>query len=88
MVVHVIDVDRVPILEPKRHPPFIGNRDGKVPFQRAFEWMQTKTRKIHTFRIAAAIQNAQYAFEFLDMIRGYSSPTSTVIKGFKSTMAE
>jgi len=42
MIIQIVDIYRVPALEPKCHPPIARNRNRMMALQTAFERVQSK----------------------------------------------
>ena len=68
MVVKVVDVDRMTLFEPKRHPPTAGNGHSKVALQLALERMQSEARDIHSFRASTPVKGSKDAQQFRHVI--------------------
>ena len=55
MIIQIVGINDVSILEPKYHPPITRHGDCMMTFHTAFERMQSKAWKIHSFRTVTAV---------------------------------
>ncbi len=67
MIVQIVGIYGVPILEPKCHPPIARHGDRVMTFHTAFERMQSKAGKVHSFRTVTSVQCGQNTPKFHDM---------------------
>ena len=69
MIIQIIDIYRVPVLEPKCHPPIARNRNRMMALQTAFERVQSKAGQVHSFGPATSVQCGQDTLKFCDVAR-------------------
>ena len=69
MIIQIVSIYGLSILEPKCHPPIARHGDCIMTFHAAFERMQSKAGKIHSFRTVTSVQGGQDTPKFSDMVR-------------------
>ena len=88
MIIQIIDIYRVPALEPKYHPPIARDRDRIMTFQTAFEPVQSKAGQVHSLRPSASVQCGQDTRQLCDVARRDFRRASAFIKRFQAAMTE
>ena len=88
MIIHIIDIYRVPALEPKCHPPVARDRDRKMALHVALEPVQPKAGQVHSFRPATSVQCRQDTRKLCDVARRDLRRASVFIKRFQAAMVE
>ena len=69
MIIQIVDIYRVPALEPKRYPPIARNRNRMMALQTAFERVQSKAGQVHSFGPATSVQCGQDTRKLCDVAR-------------------
>ena len=69
MIIQIVSIYGVSILKPKCHPPIARHEDRVMTFHVAFERMQPKAGKSHSFRTVTSVQCGQNTPEFYNMAR-------------------
>lgn len=77
----------MPVLKPKSYTPVTRNRNCIITLQFAFEPVQSKAGKVHSFWPATSIQCSQNSVNLLDVARRNFRRSPTFVKGFQATMA-
>ena len=84
MIIQIIDIYRVPALEPKYYPPIARNRDRIMTFQTAFELVQSKAGQVHSLKPAGSVQCGQDTRQFCDVAQRDFRRASAFIKRYSS----
>jgi hypothetical protein len=74
VIVRKIDVERVPVFEPKDNPPVRADRGGPVSAEVAFQRVQAKSREVHRFDFVRAVEREQDQPDFFNVFRGKPAP--------------
>ena len=79
MIIQIVGIYGVSILEPKCHPPIARHGDCIMTFHAAFERMQSKAGKVHSFRAVTSVQCGQYTPKFSNVVRRDLCQSPTLI---------